>query len=207
MMSTRHTVPPDAVNLLIYKKLPGRYPVPAHRPQEPSYLAIVSGTSIKSYLSIILSAALIIRPRQALFIHSRHHRPVQESLLARFVNHFPMPLTYRSHSCRILPSYIAATAAATCHDLPATISVFLPCRRSTSPQASSRGRRFQPIVLPYIPPDAIMRPATSSVSAPALRFSNPIQPATPPAFRPPRCHFHQPKNNPQKNTPPYFLNI
>ena len=51
-MSTRHTVPPDAVNLLIYKKLPGRYPVPAHRPQEPSYLAIVSGTSINLIYSI-----------------------------------------------------------------------------------------------------------------------------------------------------------
>ena len=139
LMSTRHTVPPDAVNLLIYKQLPGRYPVPAHRPQEPSYLAIVSGTSIKSYLSTILSAALIIRLHQALFIHSRHHRPVQESLLVRFVNHFPMPLAYHCHLCRILLSYIAATAAATCHDLPATISVFLPCRRSTSPQALSQG--------------------------------------------------------------------
>ena len=52
LMSTRHTVPPDAVNLLIYKKLPGRYPVPAHRPQEPSYLAIVSGTSINLIYSI-----------------------------------------------------------------------------------------------------------------------------------------------------------
>lgn len=141
-MSTRHTVPPDAVNLLIYKKLPGRYPVPAHRPQEPSYLAIVSGTSIKSYLSIILSAALIIRLHQALFIHSRHHRPVQESLLARFVNHFPMPLTYHCHLCRILLSYIAATDAATCHDLPATITVLLPCRWSTLPQDAIPGLPF-----------------------------------------------------------------
>lgn len=52
LMSTRHTALPDAVNLLIYKKLPGRYPVPAHRPQEPSYLAIVSGTSINLIYSI-----------------------------------------------------------------------------------------------------------------------------------------------------------
>lgn len=184
-MSTRHTVPPDAVNLLIYKKLPGRYPVPAHRPQEPSYLAIVSGTSINL---IYFIGPVRIHHHQAA-PGSFHLQPPSQAgpgvLAGTLRQHFPMPLTYRSHSCRILPSYIAATDAATCHDLPATITVLLPCRWSTP----SQGRRSQPIVLPYIPPDAIMRPAASSVSAPALRFSNPIQPANLPAFQPSPMSF------------------
>lgn len=177
LMSTRHTVPPDAVNLLIYKKLPGRYPVPAHRPQEPSYLAIVSGTSINL---IYFIGPVRIHHHQAA-PGSFHLQPPSQAgpgvlagtLRQSFPDAFNISQPFLPHPALIYRRYRCGNLS-----WPARYNL---CISSLSPVNISAGIiPGHPGAVPsqsffHIPPDAIMRPAASSVSAPALRFSNPIQ--------------------------------